>query len=321
MSRSRKIRLRLQPLESRETPAAMTYNAITDTFFGASGEVNLSINFTGLNAISWSTSPPTIPAVDASGTDAVANLKVSLTGTGINGNNVSINLNGQTLTGNVSINLSNRNDVVRIFNGNINGNVLITTGADNDQVILGGGNVPLVIGKDLKVNEGAGNDAIAFVAPLVNIVGNATIQMGAGANQYKLASPFSVGGNLLMQAGNGSDPINQLGVAGSSIGGNATFQPGTGQNSLMLPAGLTIGGNVSYTGGAGTDNVFNGATIGGMLKVSLGAGIDNYTYGASAAVGISANIKGGAPVIGLVGDVYNNFATITWPNTVTGFFP
>jgi hypothetical protein len=323
MSRPRKTRLQLMPLESRETPAVMNYNFATDKFNGTSGEVNLSITFINNDQISWGTSPPTVPAAVAFGTDNLltTNLTISLTGTGVStagtpvGNSVVINLGGHSLTGDLKINLSSGPDMVQVFNGRVGGNVQITGGADDDQIILGGGNVPLQIGKNLKVNAGGGDDSIAFVGPQLIVGNNASIQMGAGNNAYGLGTPILIGNNFLVQAGNGTDPIGPVGAAGSSIGGNATFLPGPGQNSVALPAGLNIGGNLAYVGGAGTDSVFNDATVAGLLAVSLGAGIDNYTYGSSAFVGISANIKGGTPL----GDVYTNFATITWPNTVVGF--
>lgn len=328
MSRRRQTHLQLTQLEGRETPAVMNYNFVTDKFTGNSGEVNLNITFINNNLIGWGTSPPTTPPVVASGTDPIAsNLTISLTGTGVSsagtpvGNNVVINLGGHSLSGDLKINLSSGPDFVHIFNGQVFGHVSITGGADNDQVILGGGNVPLQIGKNLKVALDGGDDAIAFTGPLLMVGGNASIQMGSGNNNYKIGSPIQIGNDFKVQAGNGSDPIGQVGTPGSSIGGNATFLPGPGQNSVLLPAGLNIGGNLAYTGGAGVDNVLFDASVLGSVSVSLGANNDVFTYGPAAFVLGTATIKGGPPNTGLGGDVYNNFATITWVNTVSNFFP
>ena len=326
MSALRRVHLSVTPLESRDTPSTMVFGG--GSFLGKSGNVNLSVTFSGTNAITWSTSPGTTPAAFASGASTLGgNLSITLLGCGTStagtpgnvGNSVSIDLNGQTLTGNLAITTGNCDDTITVFGGTVSGQVTINTNGGDDAVTISGGTSasgPMTIGKNLKIAEGAGNDSIAFGGPALKVGGNASINMGPGNNGYSLASLFSIGGNLQMQAGAGNDPFNQLGIAGSSIGGNATVLAGNGNNGLLLPAGLTIFGNTTYVGGTGSDGVIDGALINGNLLCLLGAGNDRFIYAAAAPiVGGKAFISGG-PVLA---DIYIPLTTPSWPNTVIGF--
>ncbi len=192
----RNARLSLTELENRETPAVMTY--APGNFFGNSGDVNLSVQFTGTNAIAWVTTPATTPAAFATGTSTLGsgNLKIALMGIGTNtagtpgtqGNVVTVNLGGHVLTGNLTIITGNGDDTISVYNGTVNGNVSITSnnGADDVQIddpLASGGTT---IGKSLTINEGGGNDSVFFAGPLLTVAGNTVINMGSGNNSYNL---------------------------------------------------------------------------------------------------------------------------------------
>jgi hypothetical protein len=324
MSALRKARLQVTPLESREVPAGSVMNYSAGNFTGSSGPVNLAINFTGTNAISWNTAPPTMPAAAATGTSTLGgNLTVSLTGCGPNsagtpgmqGNSIFINMNGNTLTGNLTVLTGPCNDRVVLINGTINGTVTISTNAGDDQVFVSAGTTgPITIGKSLTIAEAAGNDTVGTNGALT-VGGNTGINMGAGNNAYNLAAQFNIGGNLQMIAGAGSDPIGQLSAGTSSIGGAAFFSPGNGPNQLILPCSLTIAGNTTYVGGQGTDDFTAAAMMGGNLLALLGAGNDTFSYAMPGCCGMvsgTAIIDGGPGI-----DVNNTPAAcpITWPNT------
>jgi len=330
MTAKRRAILALTPLESRDTPSTMTY--APGSFIGNSGNVSLNVTFTGPNSISWITSPPTTPGAFASGTSTFgSNLKISLTGCGnipgtplLVGNTIIVDLNGQTLSGNLNILTGPCDDTVYVLNGTVTGSVVINTQAGNDNVVIGGGAIAgsaLQVGQNLRINEGAGDDSVTFIGPALNVTGNCSINMGAGNNSYNLASQFTIGGNLLMQAGAGSDPVNVLGTATSVIGGNSIFTLGAGTNILDLPAGLIMGSSkanfVAYQGAGGSDFVNDGATITGALSVRLRGGADLFVYLASSpTVGTTAFIDGGAPNNA---DIYIQNTVPTWTNTVINF--
>lgn len=323
MAMLRKTRLQLTRLEDREVPAGSVLNYGSGSFNGTSGPVNLAINFTGPNAFAWSTSPTTMPAASAAGTATVTgNLTVSLNGCGPNsagtpgmqGNSLFINMNGQSLTGNLTILMGPCNDRVILINGSIMGQVTISTNAGDDQVFVSAGTAgPITIGKSLAIAQDGGNDTTTWGGALV-VGGNTSVNMGAGNNTYNMATQFNIGGNMTMLAGGGLDPVNLLGAVGSTVGGAFFASLGNGNNDINLDCGLTIGGNTTYVGGTGSDNVEVGATIGGNLLALLGAGSDTFTYSAPPCipfVGGTAFIDGGPG-----NDVYLPLTLPSWPNTV-----
>jgi hypothetical protein len=161
------------------------------------------------------------------------------------------------------------NDSIDLGSGVVNGNMGITVGDGNVNISLETFTTQTIIGGNLSIKAGNGNDLIGPLA-------------GDGGNQALIA------GNVFLQLGNGNDTVSF--DAGGSVGGKITLRAGNGNDSVTLAAAQTYlvdmvfgNGNDTFTlnnaaavltgrvDGGGTANVFNllAGTIGSPFETNF----------------------------------------------------
>jgi len=195
---------------------------------------------------------------------------------------ISLNLEGQTLGGNVQMHLGHGNlgaftNSITIDDGTIGGSVAVNGGSGNDNLDLGQpqGVLPIQVG---------GN---------VQFTGN----NGAGlGDSYFLADNSRVGGNVVIatvpSVELGELPSNPLALAGATVGGTVNVNDSLANRDLALTinGATTIGKGLSVLGtpGAvlpGNEFVVQGTpfgtapTINGNVVVNLGSGINLWALG------------------------------------------
>jgi hypothetical protein len=288
-------RLWLEQLENRLVPS------LTVQSFG--GSLFVSGLPTG-NVLLTETAPNAFQVMDGTqnlGTFAhISNVNLNL----INHQNksVNINLNGNTLTGNLFINeglgdtTSNAANGTGIFGGRIGGSLTVVGGAGEEEVVPGlqvTSAPPFAVAIGLSVGGDIIFNARSNLAPFAFNVLDTGILFGAGAPTVTVGGSIqatfvdavavgqntTVGKNLTATAapaeGNGF-----LGVAGTVRGSvQATFGNGPAGNTLdLLPTGV-IGGSLQASLGDGPAIVLleAGSTVGTNASISSGAGNDSFS--------------------------------------------
>jgi len=227
--------------------------------------------------------------------------------TGSSGNDsITLNLAGNTFTGNLFINTGTGNDTVNLnaTGGIIGGNVTIQEGPGNDKVGLGATTGTLTVGGSITVLGGSGDNTVTFgnshnvshFQGSVNLVGENFITIGRGRSDTfggnltvtTLSSPginlaagtfgpgtISIAGSFQVTGGAADDFVKLGNVTiakgvTANLGGSDTLG-----NELQLEDTTLIFGNLTYQGGAGSDFVdFAGSTIDGNVALTLGTGAD-----------------------------------------------
>ena len=232
------------------------------------------------------------------------------------GLNFTLNGNGSSVNGNVTISQSGGSDLgvddlnvtgnLQIQVGNaghgsavvaqsrVTGNVQIQTGnGSGDSVTISG----LSVGGNAEIQTGNGNsDQISIAGLTVSGSGNAQIQTGNGMGDSVSADALVVGGNLQIQTGNGAgDSVAVTAVSGpTAITGNTQIQLGTEPNDTKRPvngsSGATFNGSFTLQMGNGGNTVNIGTvpgivTFGGAVQVQFGNGTNTLNL---------AGTKGGA---------------------------
>jgi hypothetical protein len=234
------------------------------------------------------------------------------------GTSINFNLGGNTLTGNISVNLGTGDNSgvtttgLAIVNGTLNGNLLIRNGSGSETVYLGTNtaDVPsnLTVGGNVSFfGKSAGNSPSvtgnlldsginALTTPPVFIGGNFTTN---AVNGIGLAGSTTIGGNVFINGG--GVPFQSMlthnfaALVGATVGGNVTITgtPGSAGDFVATidgntTAGATIGGNVSINLGQGPNFVQLAGTIGGNANVTAGNGTSGFQTG-SLASGLQVN--------------------------------
>jgi hypothetical protein len=209
--------------------------------------------------------------------------------------------------GNVTLNLRGGNNFVDIGAGSIGGTLSVTGGAADDRVnlvALG----PLMVGRDVKLNLGAGVNVVEGLTPNQFAVGrNFSFTGGAGDDQIKLrTTPVVVGGSISADLRTPPAfvvfPITDSWASGdltvgqnfssrggafidlfgpNQIGGNVSVAAGAFGNAVgigrsVIPglntAASAIGGSFRFTGIGGGDSVsLNNVTVERNVNLNLGA--------------------------------------------------
>lgn len=306
--RPRPIRLALEPLEGRATPATAVYSALTQTLTITAAEGDrLAVAPvpnapTGYLQVSETQKATTVFNSDATH-KAVRTLVVNFGNVQSGG----LTLSADTrIGGGLSVygaKSSTSVDVLGSIGGNlvytaaptagfddvdiepstqVAGNMTLRMGAGENEVCLNGG---LVRGNVL-VTGGAGPDLVHVTSGSdLTIGGSAAFRLGDGANTLVgegLAHQIHVGTTFTYAGGTGNDTFDLDGAgtslsAGSDIRVNLGTPTGFDVNTAAFEA-LTAGRNVKFTGGMGQDSItISGAlSVGGGLAVSLGDGTNRF---------------------------------------------
>ncbi len=324
------IRLAVQPLEDRRTPASFSYAAATQTL------TITAIQGDQITVAAEANQPTGYVAVTQNGNagfssdaldQAVRNLVVRFNTVDAGGLTLSNNLRlggGLTVFGaklNQFLSLDGSvggsvafkatpgsgDDVTLRASAEIGGNLGLNVGTGANAVRLEGGTV---VG-NLSVTGGAGADAISFgssavIGGIVSVGGSASFALGDGANSFVgtgIATQMIVGGNFTYTGGAGVDHLepDSTGVS-LTVGGDARFTlgsaSGTAANMARFEA-LTIGRNLTILGGAGNDpvEITGRMAVGGSATFNLGAGTNSF-----AANGPDNDVAGSVSYLGLTGE-------------------
>jgi hypothetical protein len=160
--------------------------------------------------------------------------------------------------------------------------------------------------KSLHARLGLGNDqVIVNQATPIALAGNVALDLGSGANSLQAAGGqfFTVGGNLVLRAGAGSDTVQ---LADFNVAGNLTLDLGDGANQVALsrtavPPNNTVGGQLTIASGVGAEVISVADTdVTGLTTITTGRG--NLVTGVNAQVTVGAagrpmDLAGGLRVI------------------------
>jgi hypothetical protein len=196
-----------------------------------------------------------------------------------------IHLHGGNVDGNLSMIGGEDTDTVNLLAGgdyHVGGAVSIRLGEGTNEIDVAAPNL-FAIGKSLTCVGGTGRDYFLFdsAAAVLQVTGNARFVLGEAlpAMTNLLTLGFtSVGGNLTVKGGNGSDTIKNY--KNMIVAGGFAAQLGGGQNYLNFSqfggAANSIAGSLSYVGGPGRDQIYvDGTSIGLSARFVLGESSDN----------------------------------------------
>jgi hypothetical protein len=293
MKSTPRSRLWLEQLENRLVPS-LTVSSFSGTLFVSGLPTgNLVLNETAASAFQ------VMDGTHNLGTYAhISNVNLNLTNH--QGNFIEFNLMGNTLTGNLFINVGQGSSVnnaanhVAVYSGRVGGSVTLVGGVGFEALILGFTNGDttlrgLSVGGDVTFTPKANN-----VSPIVNDILDTGALLSATAG-----GTVVIGGNV--NTTNAS--VVGLG-ARTTVGKNVSIQAGQEFRLRDIDIAATIDGSASVTGGSGpvTDSIdlggpfSNGApTILGNLTINLPGGTPFLDLGDSfgATVGGNVSITGG----------------------------
>lgn len=152
---------------------------------------------------------------------------------------------------------------------------------------------------NLTVTTGAGNDFFSFTRD-IGVGGALTIAAGAGNNEVFSNNLDSlVVGALTYTGGSGLDDVNLSSGGTVIIGGNTVLNLGDGSNGAAFggTGAAILGGALTFTGGAGNDDLFlNGSFVNvhGALNFKGGNGINSASFSANFGNLSSVNFTGGS---------------------------
>jgi hypothetical protein len=224
MKRLRPRRLSVEVLEDRCCPS-LTVTSLNGnlTISGTANSGSITVKETSSNTIEVDDGSTPVSTVNN-----VTNVTANLTSAN---DKVTVNLGGNTLTGNLTTNLSNGTNVVSVVNGTIGGNLNATGGFGNDTVVFG------------------------EAADTLTVNGNASFNLGNGANTLVMQNG-TVNGTLTYLGSNFTDNIGLGDTSGNAltVGGNATFTTAAINSGLKLFGGVDLQGSL-------TTNKFNNVTL------------------------------------------------------------
>jgi hypothetical protein len=294
--------------------------------------------------------------VVASGLTNVNSVRLNLTGAS---NVISVDLGGNTLSGNLTANLGKTNNTLTVTDGTISGHVAVLGGRGTDSVTLGDPNTTLTVARDSAVLLGtaAGNtvnvqtgttfsDDLAVSASAVTLADGANVQDnfvgGGGTAGLTVTVNGAVGGDLAVFGGFGrhTTPAATTLTLGStgSVGGDLVFF-GQGAGDTVDIAGTVTGdAAVALFGSSGSATVEKTATISGQALFAFGNGNDSLTVAGTidtsgnTGTALSVHAGNGANTVSILGSaVINgdarvrvgsgaNLISLHDPATITGTF-
>jgi hypothetical protein len=289
MKSSRLSRLWLEHLEGRLVPSLTVQSFGGTLFVSGLPTGNLLLTETAASAFQ------VMDGTHNLGTYAhISNVNLSLTNH--QNKSVNVNLNGNTLTGNLFINeglgdtTSNAANGTGIFGGRIGGSLTVVGGAGEEEVVPGlqvtsappfANPIGLSVGGDIVFN------ARSNLAPFAFNVLDTGILFGAGA------PTVTVGGSIQTTF------VDAVGIGqNTTVGKNLTYTAASAEGNGFLGIAGTVRGNVQATFGNGpagnTLDLQPTGNIGGSLQSSLGNGPAIVLLEAGSAIGTNANISSGA---------------------------
>jgi Domain of unknown function (DUF4214)/Calx-beta domain len=243
------VRLALEPLEGRLTPATLTITATGDvTYLGSPGEVNhitLTLNPT-TNRYEFTDTSATITAAGAGSGAGQGDAQGSGTNT--------VTVRAPFVTG-ITINTGDMSDFVTVRSTAVETEVTSTGGVE--EVNLGGGNVQGITGKVFVVNEGSSSndvtdltidDSADTVGRPATISDSAVTGLAPGDLTYRTSDIdfFTV---------NGGSGGNRFTVTNSIFGSGNFFNLGSGNDTLTVQAAAN--GSTLVIDGQGGDDHFD----------------------------------------------------------------
>jgi hypothetical protein len=309
MLKQRGFRPALEALENRLVPSLTLMSISGSLFVSGAPTGNLVLTETAPNAFQVKDGATTL------GTFAqISNVTLNLTNH--QNKSVNINLNGNTLVGNLFINegagdnTSNAANGTGIFGGRIGGSLTVVGGSGEETVEPGFQVIPaapfavpigLSVGGDIIFNARANAAPFAFnvldtgilfgaAAPTVTVGGSIQATF---VDAVAVGQNTTVGKNLTSTAhpveGNGF-----LGIAGTIRGSvQATFGNGVAGNTLDLTPTGSIGGSLQVNLGSGPAIALleAGSTIRGSAIISSGSG--NNSFSIANTINGNASFNGG----------------------------
>jgi hypothetical protein len=198
--------------------------------------------------------------------------------------NVTIDLNGETLRGSLTVMTGGGNDSITLSKGIISGKLTIKGQDGDDQLQIGTNGAPLTVNGQTQFDLGNGDNTLHLGAlgsgPVFG--GTLTLLSGDGGDNVEILSA-NVRGAFTADLGQGNDTFA---YAGGRISGALQLQTGLGDDQALLAGlpslSLVVGGPMSLSDSGGSDalqisdfgggSTFLGAsTISGWEAAFLGA--------------------------------------------------
>ncbi len=323
--------------------ATSSSGSATVSFFGASADVTGAVSATGAAGASVT-----------DGVSGVAHYRSSVTATSSRAdsffrqnNNSTLIVDGTLnvkgfLKAEVSLSGSNekkllkdvsatsviREAKINVFSGKttVSGN-LAAKGYSTD-VFLGAGMAGSTVAKNLTVTGGAGDDSLGW-ADGFNVLGNATLKLGAGAASLEFGGGATATEvqNLSVTTGNAAD---ELTFDNFKVNGTTTLKTAGGQDTVDIDRSTFVGVFSLDTGDAddrlsiAQNDTNTATTFTGKATIKLGAGNDTLELGTPGVDMDKALFAAPSSTIdgGLGFDVYNDVAgqgLVTTNLTLSGF--
>lgn len=270
------MRLRVESLEARETPATFAYDGTTLTVTAGPGETITVDDLADSPAgyVSVSDGLNTFSSAD-DGAGPVTNVVLDFSGV--------------------------PSGIARLSEGASIGGKLTVFGAQESCLLRVSGDV----GKHVTYLGSGGGDSVVLDTT-AEIGGNLSMAMGGG-DDFAYLDGGRVHGNLSFRGGAGVDALILTADGDVTIDGSASFKLGAGDDKLASFADglLTVGGDLRFNLGAGNDHLrFNNGNnettthVGGdfRIKAGDGGGIGNEVHLAITTVGGDFALAGGADV-------------------------
>lgn len=312
------MRLNVESLETRETPAAFAYDAGTLTITATQDETIIVDAAADAPAgyLTASGGGVEFSSLDA-GAGPVKNIVIDLSKAGTGG---AILMPTVSLGGSLTV-LGARDSSTLQVAGDVGKNVTFLGAADEEGVVLEptaeiGGNLVLAMGGgvnyaflrggkvhgNLTYTGGSNSDLVELTADAnVTVDGSASFKLGGGGDFLSSLGDgtFRVGGDLRVNLGGGPDSVllnNGPHQTTLVVGGDCRILAGSGggnSNEVLLGA-MDVAGNLDVIGGADTDFVTTllGADVGGSMTLALGDG-DNQAVLEVVDTGGSLSVLGG----------------------------
>jgi fibronectin-binding autotransporter adhesin len=279
-------RLALERLEHRWCPAlTASLSAGTLTIAGTADNGSIAITQDATTPGTMSVADGTA-AVGNSPFTGVKNLRLNLTSAD---DKVTIDLGGQTLSGNVLANLGGGADSLTVQNGTLGGNLIVndssaagcgphgsraTSTADTglDTINLAAGTTV----KGMGVQTGQGGADVTVAGHVTGDLAVDAFFRAGSANGSSLTMTGTVDGNLLFAGSNLADSLTVSGNVGKSL----VAATGAGDDSVSVTG--SVGRNLWLDTGAGADTIELGGAVGGRTSVDAGPGDDKLTIDATA---------------------------------------
>jgi hypothetical protein len=276
----RTVRLSLEPLEPRETPAGgiVTVNVLN-------GSVTLTGDAAGNDVRLLETAANTVAIMGQNGT---------LVRLGTGGAAIT-EIDDVVITKNLTVRLGNgadHFDYTGTFNSRID-DIAVTTGTGDDTVSIG-----FLFARNVSVVQGAAAGATDNDSVTINgsFRGNVMLDDRAGSDTVTFTA--AVLGNLTVANQDGADTVSIGGVVGGNLAVTDTATKTTVAGNAFTLSNLQVGHNVTITSpGNFVQTITLGTVVvGGSLTVSAGssAGLPTTVNVSNAVVGVNLSVSGGA---------------------------